>query len=97
MWEIKTEITDSGNKPSIQSVENSNNFGEFTIAVNPERYENSFDGVVTLLLGLVGLYYQGYDSRDADDIQVELEMKDAATREVFDTIVYPEALEKIGE
>lgn len=95
--ETKTEITDSGNYPSIQSVENSNNFDKFTVTVDREAYESSFDGFVTLSLGLVGSYYQAFDGRDADDMHVEIEMKDAATGEVFDTIVYPEALEEVGE
>lgn len=95
--ETKTDITESGEYPSIQTIETSKNYDKFSVSVDREAYENSFDGFATMSLGIVGSYYQAFDGTNADDMYVEIEMKDAATGVVFDTIVYPEALEEMGE
>ncbi|WP_033542881.1 hypothetical protein [Planococcus sp. CAU13] len=97
MEEAKNEITESGDFPSIQSIESSKNYDNFTVNVDREAYENSFDGFATMTLGMIGSYYQIYDGADADSFEVVIEMADAATGEVFDTITYPEALEEMGE
>ncbi|WP_084242872.1 hypothetical protein [Planomicrobium okeanokoites] len=95
--EAKNEITESGDFPSIQSIETSNNYDDFTVNVDREAYENSFDGFATMTLGMIGSFYQVYDGADADNFEVVIEMADAETGEVFDTITYPEALEEMGE
>lgn len=95
--EAKNEITESGDFPSIQSIETSDNYDNFTVNVDREAYENSFDGFATMTLGMIGSFYQVYDGADADNFEVVIEMADAETGEVFDTITYPEALEEMGE
>lgn len=95
--EAKTDILESGDFPSIQSIETSDNYDRFTVNVDREAYEGSFDGFATITLGLVGSFYQLYDGADPDNYEVTLEMTDAETGEVFDTIVYPDALEEMGE
>ncbi|OED31981.1 hypothetical protein BHE17_04685 [Planococcus maritimus] len=95
--EAKTDILESGDFPSIQSIETSDNYDRFTVNVDRESYEGSFDGFATITLGLVGSFYQLYDGADPDNYEVTLEMTDAETGEVFDTIVYPDALEEMGE
>lgn len=95
--EAKTDILESGDFPSIQSIETSDNYDRFTVNVDRQAYEDSFDGFATITLGLVGSFYQLYDGADPDNYEVTLEMTDAETGEVFDTIVYPEALDEMGE
>lgn len=95
--EAKNDITDSGDYPSIQSIEASDNYDNFTVNVDREAYENSFDGFATMTLGLIGSFYQLYDGADADNYEVTIEITDAETGEVFNTIAYPEALEQMGE
>ena len=95
--ELKNDIPESGDYPSIQAVEASNNYDHFTVQVNQEAYENSFDGIATMTLGISGSYYQVLDGVDVDDYEVTIDVEDAKTGEVFDTIVYPDALDEMGE
>lgn len=95
--DAKNDITESGDYPSIQSIEASKNYDKFTVSVEREAFENSFDGFATMTLGIIGSFYQLYDGAKADNYEVVIELKDAESGEVFNTITYPEALEEMGE
>lgn len=95
--ESKKEIVDSGDFPSVQAIENNKDYSKFTVSVDREAFENSLDGFVTMSIGLVGCYYQAFDGTDPEDLHVEIDLKDAATGEVYNTIVYPEVIEEMGE
>ncbi|MFC4022344.1 hypothetical protein ACFOUV_00770 [Oceanobacillus longus] len=98
--EISTTIEDmvtSEDYVSIQDVKASKSFSEFTMVVDREGYENSFDGFAALTLGMSGMLYQLFDGASPDDYNVTISLEDAATGEVFDTVNYPEALEEAEE
>ena len=95
--EAKNDITESSDFPSIQSIEASSNYDSFTVNVDYEAYENSFDGFATITLGVIGSFYQLYNGADSDNYEVTIDIKDAETGEVVHTISYPEALEELGE
>ncbi|MEZ0481171.1 hypothetical protein [Planococcus sp. SSTMD024] len=95
--EASTAITESGDYPSIQAIETSDNYDQFTVQVDREAYENSFDGIATMTLGVVGSLYQLFDGNAPDSYEVVIDMEDAKSGEVFNTITYPEALEEMGE
>lgn len=95
--EATATITESGDYPSIQSIETSDNYDQFIVQVDREAYENSFDGFATMTLGVVGSMYQLINGEDPDSYEVNIDMEDAETGEVFNTITYPEALEEMGE
>lgn len=95
--ETKTDIVESGDFPSVQKVETNKDYNKFTVSVDRAAFENSMDGFATMSLGLVGSYYQAFNGIDAVDMKVEIELEDAAAGEVFNTIVYPKALEEMGE
>lgn len=95
--EAKTEIVESDDFPSVQKVETNKDYSKFTVSVDQEAFENSMDGFATMSLGLVGSYYQAFNGIDAADMKVEIELKDSVSGEVLNTIVYPEALEEMGE
>lgn len=95
--EATTTITESGDYPSIQSIETSDNYDQFTVQVDREAFENSFDGFATMTLGVIGSMYQLINGEDPDSYEVNIDMEDAETGEVFNTITYPEALEEMGE
>lgn len=95
--EATTTITESGDYPSIQAIETSDNYDHFTVQVDREAYENSFDGFATMTLGVVGSLYQLFNGEDPDSYEVIIEMEDAESGEVFNTITYPEALDEMGE
>ena len=95
--EAKADMVESGDYPSIQAVESSKNYDQFTLKVDREGYENSFDGFATMTLGFGGSYYQAFDGKSPEDLHLEIVVEDAATGEVIDTIVYPDVLEEMGE
>ncbi|MFP8782576.1 hypothetical protein [Planococcus plakortidis] len=95
--EATTTITESGDYPSIQAIETSDNYDQFIVQVDREAYENSFDGIATMTLGVVGSLYQLFNGEDPDSYKVIVEMEDAESGEVFNTTTYPEALEEMGE
>ncbi|AUD13073.1 MULTISPECIES: hypothetical protein [unclassified Planococcus (in: firmicutes)] len=95
--EATATITESGDYPSIQAIETSDNYDHFIVQVDREAYENSFDGFATMTLGVVGSLYQLFNGEDPDSYEVTIEMEDVESGEVFNTITYPEALEEMGE
>ncbi len=87
------EMKTSGDYVSIKDITPNNSFSEFTLVVDKEAYENSMDGFAAIGLGMSGMMYQLFSGVDADNYKVTVSMKDEATQEVFDEIVYPDALE----
>ncbi|WP_419394346.1 hypothetical protein [Cytobacillus praedii] len=77
---------------SIKDVTHNKSFSEFTLIVDKEKYENSFDGFVSLGFALSGMYYQLFNGVSPDDYKVTIIIKNEATGEVINTIVYPDAL-----
>ncbi|WP_010676880.1 hypothetical protein [Bacillus timonensis] len=79
---------------SIKDVTHNKDFTEFTLVVDKSAYENSMDGFAVFGLGISGAYYQMFNGVSEDDYQVTISVKDQATGEVFDKVVYPDDLEK---
>lgn len=79
---------------SIQEITYNKSFSEFTMIVDKEAYENSMDAFASFGLGLSGMYYQLFNGADSEDYQVKIMVKDQATDEVFEEVVYPDALEE---
>jgi len=75
---------------SIKDIEHNNKFTEFTLIVDREAYEKSFDGVAALGLAVQGLLYQVLDGVTQDRISAVIRVKDQAAGDVFHTIHYPE-------
>ncbi|MER2090915.1 MAG: hypothetical protein ABS920_14345 [Sporosarcina sp.] len=102
MKEMKTKVTnyvdeivDDEDFTSIQDITHNGTFSEFTVVVDKAAFENSFDGFATLGLAMSGMYYQAFDGKNADKLNVTVHTKDASTGEVFGTAVYPDALEEM--
>ncbi|MDQ0483259.1 hypothetical protein [Guptibacillus hwajinpoensis] len=79
---------------SIKDISHNDSFSKFTVIVDKESYENSMDGFATITLGMSGMIYQIYDGADPEKYSVTISMKDEASGEVFDEIVYPDALDE---
>lgn len=88
------EMKNSEDFASIKDVEYNKSFSEITLVVIREKYEGSFDGFAVLGVAISSMLYQMFDGVNPDDYQVTIFLKDADTGEVFDTIIYPEALEQ---
>ncbi|GLB61713.1 hypothetical protein [Cytobacillus sp. NCCP-133] len=98
--ELERTIADTKNGedyPSVKEVTNNKDFSEFTLEVDREAYENSFDGFAVFGLGLSGMFYQLFNGVDPEDYEVKILVKDTATGEVFNEVIYPDALEEAGD
>ncbi|GAE29783.1 hypothetical protein [Halalkalibacter hemicellulosilyticus] len=88
------EMKTSEDFVSISDVSANSAFSEFTVVVDQEMYENSFDGFAILGLAIGGLYYQLFDGVDPEQYAVTVQLEDEQSGEVFDTITFPDALEE---
>lgn len=88
------EMTNSGDLPSIQDIKYNKSFSEFTMIVDRNAFENSFDGFAVLGIGLSGMMYQLFDGVDPEDYEVIINIEDIETGEVFDSVILPEGLEE---
>ncbi|MCM3124341.1 MULTISPECIES: hypothetical protein [unclassified Mesobacillus] len=88
------EMKTSGDFASIKDVTHNKTFSEFTLEVDKETYENSMDGFAVFGLGISGAYYQLFNGADKDDYKVTIKVKDQATGEEFDQIVFPDDMEE---
>lgn len=94
MIESVEETKNSEDFQSIKDITYNDSFSEFTMVVDKAAYENSFDGFAAIGLGMAGAYYQIYNGVEAEAYKVEISIKDEASGEVFDTMIYPDALEE---
>ncbi|KMM38286.1 hypothetical protein [Guptibacillus hwajinpoensis] len=92
--ETVEETKNSEDFVSIKDISHNDSFSKFTVIVDKESYENSMDGFATITLGMSGMIYQIYDGADPEKYSVTISMKDEASGEVFDEIVYPDALDE---
>lgn len=100
MREMKTSVTEYVDElingedfASIKNVEYNKDFSKFTLVVDKEAFENSFDGFAAMGLAMSGMFYQVYDGVDAEKLNVTIDTVDQSTGEVFGTVNYPEAFE----
>ena len=90
MKEMKTNVTtyvdeliNDEDFASIQDIKHNASFSEFTVVVDKEAYENSFDGFATLGLAMSGMYYQAFDGTNGDKLNVTVHTKDVDTGEII--------------
>lgn len=97
--EIEASVVDAieeakQNAESINDITYNKGLSDFTLVVDRQGFENSFDGFVSITLGISGIYYQIFTGENVDDAKVTINVEDEASGEVFDTIVYPDVLEE---
>jgi len=88
------EIKNSGDYKSVKDIIYNKTFSEITLIVDQEAFENSFDGFVTLGLGISSLYYQLFNGISPDKYKVTIYFKNVETGEILGDVVYPDALEE---
>ena len=65
---------------------------EFTVTVDKAGFESSFGaGFIGMSLGLQGMFYQLFNGVEGP--KVTINFVDGATGEVFDSVVYPDAMQ----
>ncbi|MBM7540656.1 hypothetical protein [Amphibacillus cookii] len=84
------ELVSSADFVSISDVTANNDYSSFTVAVDQEVYENSFDGIAAFSLGISGLFYQLMNGVNPDDYNVTIDIVDEESGEIFDSVIYPD-------
>ncbi|MEC1177201.1 hypothetical protein P9B03_01780 [Metasolibacillus meyeri] len=90
--ETVDEIKSTDSFPSIKDVAYNKKYTEFTLTVEKESFEGSFDALASFGLAIAGMYYQVFNGVDADTYKVTIHYKDEANGEIFNTTVYPDDL-----
>lgn len=83
------EIKSGSNFASIKDVTHNDSFTEFELTVDKAAYENSFDSLVGMTIGFSGAFYQLIEGVPNGETKTTITVKDEATGEVFDTVVFP--------
>ncbi|MEK3886524.1 hypothetical protein [Bacillus sp. FSL K6-3431] len=79
---------------SIKDITHNKDFSEFTLVVDQEAFEDSFDGIAVFGLAISALFYQAFIGVDSDDYKVTVFYKNVDTGNIFNTVVYPDAFEE---
>lgn len=95
--ETITNIIDDKEFASIHNITYNNDFTEINMVVDQEQFENSFDGFVTLNLGISSLFYQAFKGKDLEKEKVTILLEDSATNEIFQEIIYPDVLDEMED
>ena len=77
---------------AVKSIEVNDDYDAYEVTVDRVVFEESLQGMFILGLGISGLMYQTFDNT-TDEQSVTFNYIDEATGEVYDTVVYPDALE----
>lgn len=75
--------------PSFQLIEYTESYDEFDVHMDGELVEEADVAGLVSLVALAGTY-NGFAGIGAEDITITVNMVDAATEEVVETLVYPE-------
>jgi hypothetical protein len=89
------EMKNNADLVSVKDITHNQSFSEFTLVVNKEAYENSFDGFAVFGLGISGMFYGILNGVEPDENKITIFVKDEATQEVFEEMVYPDDLEDL--
>lgn len=88
------EIINDEDFISIKDIKVNKNYDKYELIVDKEGFENSLDGFGVLGVALNSMYYQLFEGVEPDDYEVIIDIKDEETGEVFDTVIFPDALEE---
>lgn len=91
------EIKSSEEFQSIKDVKYDDDFKEITLEVDKVKYEQSFDGMAVWGMLITTGMYHIYDGVPADDVSFKINIKDADTGEVFNTVIYPDDLDNMNQ
>jgi hypothetical protein len=85
------EMVGSEETPYIKAISHAEQFENITVDVDRAAYESALFDVTPFTLGLAGMMYRAFTEGDP---KVEVVIRDADTKEVISTTVYPDALEQ---
>ena len=94
LLETVDEIKDGEDFESIKDVKHNKSFSEFTLVVEQEMLEDSFDAFATMGIGMSAMLYQLFTGVSVDEYKVTIDIQAEESGEVIDTVVYPDVLEE---
>ena len=72
---------------SFQKIEYADDFSKFDVYVDRAKY-TAFDSLYVLAFYISGAYYQAFEGKDMNDIDVVVNFIDEATNEIFESSSY---------
>ncbi len=84
------ELSESGAFKSVKSIIFNKDLSEITITADKKTFENNMDSMVVMSCGISSIMYQMFDVDSSRKCTIEV--KDSTTGEVFQTTIYPDAL-----
>ncbi|SDD50047.1 hypothetical protein SAMN02799630_03715 [Paenibacillus sp. UNCCL117] len=94
MLEAVDNLKNDKNFKSIKNVNVDKKYAEFTVTVDKNVFEKSFDAIGLLGIGISSMYYQIFEGSASDQVKATIKLKDEATGTTFKTIVYPDDMNK---
>ena len=91
--EMIEEIVSDDTLRSVNAIEANDDYSVYTVTVDRAAFEEGFEGMFVMGLGMSGMFYQIFNT-SSDEASVLIEYVDAETNDVYDSIVYPDALEE---
>ncbi|MCM3749247.1 hypothetical protein M3223_17960 [Paenibacillus pasadenensis] len=79
---------------SVKDVKHNDSLSEFTLIVEQEAYEGSFDSFAAVGLALPAMYYQLFSGAKPDAYNVTIKLQDEKSGTEFNKLVYPDAMKK---
>lgn len=95
--EMMEDLKTGSDFASIEDLKYNKDFTSITLIVDKKEFESSLDAFAVFGIGLAAMYYQLFDGVQAENIAVTINIEDSATGEIFETIVYPDALEALDD
>ncbi|WP_128660053.1 hypothetical protein [Paenibacillus sp. 598K] len=87
------ELVAEGTFASVKAVDFAKDFSEFTLTVDQEAYQGSMDAFAAMGLGIQGMMYKMMQGLPEAEQKVTVHLKDENSGDVFDSIVYPDAMQ----
>lgn len=91
------ELIEDDELRSIKDITANKDFTSIKMLVDRDAFENSLDSFSIISLGFSSMFYQVFDGKDLEKEKITIEIEDEATGEVFQEVVYPDALEEMDE
>ncbi|MFD0587993.1 hypothetical protein ACFQZE_08245 [Paenibacillus sp. GCM10027627] len=79
---------------SIKDVNHNKSFSEFTLIVDRTTYDSEIDGMASEAIAYAASPYQVYSGVSSEKMKITVSIQDEATKEIFETRVFPEASEQ---
>ncbi|MED3662948.1 hypothetical protein P4476_13865 [Ureibacillus terrenus] len=95
MLETIEDLKNGEDFASIKDVQYNKKFTKFTVLVDKNAFENSFDAFAVFGLGVSGALYQLFNGADPEDYNVNIVVKDEATQEIISEANFPKDLENL--